>query len=156
MDNKIVRIIFLSFLIILGSFALMAVLTRSKEEIWFLTLTFCLFILIMLIVAIRKRKRVSFKIGSLFALAHWLFFVYVLFYGEWDKPLPEPILFYILDIFLIPIFILFRIFLDDVYLLYLIVFGITGTACWFFIPIGIARIVKRFTRPKVKALFSPA
>jgi len=96
-----------------------------------------------------KNKRLSFKIGLLFAIVHLSVIIHDLIESANDRGALYSVIF---DIFLIPLYALFINFLDA-YLVSIVVFGILGTLCWFFIPIGIARIVAKFIRPKVEEQF---
>ena len=111
-----------------------ALVWRSKV-ISFLLLAFFLFILIMLVISIRRGKRLSVKIGFIFAIVHFLVFMRDLMQGC------EGGAFYtfLSDIFLVPVYSFFMNFIDP-YLATIIVFGILGTVCWFFIGLVIARL----------------
>jgi hypothetical protein len=105
----------------------------------------------MFIISIRKGKRLSFKIGLLFALAHLLYYIRVLYVtGTGYAGLDVFVLYFILDIFLMPLIILLNKFMVSEFV-NTIVIGLLGSLCWFLIPIGIARLVAKFIRPQSEA-----
>jgi len=108
-----------------------------------------------------KGKRLSFKIGLLLAITHLFFFIRYLFTSMNGYAGLDAFVLFIFDIFLTPLCLLLQKLFPDFYFfghynykyVFFGIYGILGTLCWFFIPIGIARIAERFTRPKIKEQF---
>ena len=102
-----------------------------------------------------EKKRLSFKIGLGFAIAHLLLFIGVLhtaFTSGSGQAGMGFILFWYLDFFMLPLF--FNIPLPVSFIVsHIIYFGVLGTLAWFFIPILASKVYRFFTRPKVKEQF---
>ena len=112
-----------------------------------------------------KNKNLSFKIGLALALIHLSYFI--ILFVEAARSTHEQagfdllMTFMVLDIFLYPLWgtiaSILWFFIDNDHLhfqiLLIIQYGILGTLSWFFIPIGIAKIFRKFTRPKVREQF---
>ena len=101
-----------------------------------------------------KGKRLSFTIGLLLAIVHLFFSMRFLSAIRGGAVGLDAAIIFLFDIFLLPVYCLLDKLFPCVtqfnYQVLIIVYGILGTLSWLFIPFGIARIVKRFTRPKVK------
>ena len=102
-------------------------------------------------------KNLSFKIGLLFAAAHLCYFIMLLIEAIQAFPHEQAGMglfmnFLILDIFLVPVWLIVSVIADTLapanffvgtLLPFIIVNGILGTWCWFYIPLGFTRLATR-------------